>query len=660
VKRLILIVLILTLLPVPLKAAYYRFDPTEPYNLDGTATALDTVYVKWWYGGDSSVTHVLTTPLSGTASTYQFDSTVAEAGDYLIWMQFVDNSESVRLDHTFTFTAWDTLADTNNAWAEVADTTGIPASVYAEFIDGSNEDEFKANVSALAVEANIADNVWDEWISLHSTNARAREILAALAPVKSNVVTAGDSWNTTTKFKVGSTLQNYGNDNWIDQLVIFYEFNAGGDEYLTYYENGDTTIMPQVRRFVDVSDDSPWVEINAPLKCAIYNGAPTYDYSTEDVIPPDGLEFMILGQYVPVDTNRVQCAEHAQVDSLKDTVEALSANAPSQAQVDSLLDSAGVIHAKLFGLGLADSAQAGAEAGVLTVGEIKQNVIDDTTTTLAYATELGLTNMIYVWSTALNAAYNPDGKVIDGSTVAIRPDFDNITGTLDKSTETTGFADSANAEGACTGGGTDPLHVYALNTDDSTAINDIMITVNTEYDASGSRYYALTDGSGLAVFGMSEGDELLMLTSAAGWSFTQDSIVKGAGTDTDTLWGTQWSPGAPVSAEACSVYGWLYDVESDSVAGATIIFELTSDQDTLYYDNVTYLKGRTITESNQNGYWSINVIPNALLDTASCYSVDIIRHHKRMPILSHFDVYVPDSATVKFIDLVKNFNRKGK
>ena len=257
----------------------------------------------------------------------------------------------------------------------------------------------------------------------------------------------------------------------------------------------------------------------------------------------------------------------------------------------------------------------------------------------------------YVWSTILN----PDGKYITNSLQPIAPDFDNISGKLDQDTETTGFGDEA-----CTGGGSEPLQVYVLNTADSSALNKIHVTVNTKYDASGTKYHNWTDGNGLATFGMSVDDEILMLANAPAWSITWDSILKGSGTETDTLWATQWSPGDPVSAEACSVYGWLYDVESDSIAGATIIFELISDQDTLYYDNVTYLRGRTIEESNQNGYWSINVIPNALLDTSSFYSVDIIRGHTTKPILEHYDVYVPDSATVKFNDLLINFNRKGK
>ncbi len=128
----------------------------------------------------------------------------------------------------------------------------------------------------------------------------------------------------------------------------------------------------------------------------------------------------------------------------------------------------------------------------------------------------------------------------------------------------------------------------------------------------------------------------------------------------DSIMGYLQSVGTPESAEVCSVYSWVYDVASVPVAGATIIFDLISDQDTLYYDNVTYVPGRTITESNSDGYWSIGVVPNELLDTLSFYSVDIIRDHTRKPILEHYDVYVPDSTTVILNDLLINFNRGGK
>jgi hypothetical protein len=143
-------VVILWLLPCLACAAYYRFDPAEPYNVDGIETAADTVYVQWYYDGDSSATHVLTVPEAGSTGLYQFDSTVAEAGRYLILWTFVDTTYGFRRLKDEIFIAQDTIDASGGG-----DTTGLALSVYAEFTVGSNEDQFKADVSALALETSV-------------------------------------------------------------------------------------------------------------------------------------------------------------------------------------------------------------------------------------------------------------------------------------------------------------------------------------------------------------------------------------------------------------------------------------------------------------------------------------------------------------------------
>ena len=306
----------------------------------------------------------------------------------------------------------------------------------------------------------------------------------------------------------------------------------------------------------------------------------------------------------------------------------------------------------------------------------------------------------YVWSDVLN----PDGKYITNSDGAVPIALDNATGSFDKDDFEDDFfetmsdtnrirndslfalavatIDSLNkvldslyaimdslatqawwSTSDCEGVGAYTCTLYVTDTLNDWRVPDVNVSINNQAEDAKPRVIQ-TNANGRIIVQYSDGDYRAsclnpMLRNNEGGSPFLDFTVDGAPVF-DSLMGYLQSVGSPVAAEACSVYGWLYDVKSQAVDGATIIFELVSDQDTLYYDNVTYVPSKTVTHSNSDGYWSICVIPNELLDTLSFYSVDIIRDHPRMPILDHSDVYVPDSTTVKFNDLLISFNRKGK
>lgn len=317
------------------------------------------------------------------------------------------------------------------------------------------------------------------------------------------------------------------------------------------------------------------------------------------------------------------------------------------------------------------------------------SVVGDTNNSLYQANA----TRAYVWSQALN----PDGKWIDGSTVALPIALDNATGSFDKDDFEDDFFETMsdtnrirndslftlavatidslnkvldsiylanyNATSDCAGVGNYTCTLYVTDTLNDWRVADVNVSINNQAEDAKPRVIQ-TNANGRIIVQYSNGDYRAsclnpMLRNNEGGAPFLDFTIADAPIY-DSLMGYLQSVGSPVAAEACSVYGWLYDVKSQAVDGATIIFELVSDQDTLYYDNVTYLPSKTVTHSNSDGYWSICVIPNELLDTLSFYSVDIIRDHSRMPILQHSDVYVPDSTTVKFNDLLINFNRKGK
>ncbi len=296
-KKLVLILLIL-ILPATVQTAYYRFDPTEPYNFNNEETAADTVYLKWWYDGDSSDTHVLTTPLGGTVSTYQFDSTVAEAGDYRISMQFVDNSASVRWTYIFMFTAFDTLADTNQFTVEdIGDT-----------VRAILNDSIPALLDSLLLKARHAqvDSLKDTVEDMSS------RLLATGFAIHSQVDSLKD---TTEDMSTRLLATGFSTHSQVDSLKDTVE-----DMSSRLLATGFAT-HSQVDSLKDTVED-----MSTRL---LATGFSTFDHTTDKVTLVDS------------SADGIHDAEIAALDGL---------------------DSANVIHQKLFFQGLSDSSGAGFEA----------------------------------------------------------------------------------------------------------------------------------------------------------------------------------------------------------------------------------------------------------------------------------------------------------
>lgn len=170
------------------------------------------------------------------------------------------------------------------------DTTGVALSVYAEFIDGSNEDEFKADVSALALEAtvqalndfdsesdlvkvkeikanvlgdttlqdnateykadttgtaeSVADQVWREVLSGHNLYGAAAVHILAIANVQALALAPGDHEQTTTRIALNLTATT--NDVYNGcMLACLSGVNAGRTIIITDYEayQGDSGVV---------------------------------------------------------------------------------------------------------------------------------------------------------------------------------------------------------------------------------------------------------------------------------------------------------------------------------------------------------------------------------------------------------------------------------
>lgn len=117
-KKLIIIILFI---PTILLGAHYRFDPSEPFNVDGVPTDCDSVWLQWMYNGDTSETHLITNTSLGRTGYYEFDSTVAEAGWYKIFWRFFEDESGTSLQYEEWYETKDTLADTTDIKAALQD-----------------------------------------------------------------------------------------------------------------------------------------------------------------------------------------------------------------------------------------------------------------------------------------------------------------------------------------------------------------------------------------------------------------------------------------------------------------------------------------------------------------------------------------------------------
>lgn len=641
-------VVILTLLPMTVEAGYLGihkasenivFNLLTPLDSDGLPGKPDSAHVECWRDDlDTACYHVQNTTFPFSAigidtaknakdTSYVFRDQIQDidgvAGNFGLSIVVRLYTDGIK---TETFGYVQVVMDSLNKGLFTVDTAGIAQDVYAEFIDGSNEDEFKSDGDTIQRNA-AATTVCD------SVNAAISDAN------KPNFHSDGDTINRAASVLVAT--DNIG----IQAEDVEGSFNANDFE-LSYYNalayffwnyEPERAITGKVTLV-----DSSAAGIHDAEVAALANGtaiAALNDFDSEsDLVKVKEIKANTLGDTTLQDN----ATEYSDTNT-----------DPFDADVDSVINDISVGITSGWMMKQADFSRA------------------------------------YVWNDILN----PDGKYITNSYEAIAPALDGATGSFDAADFETAYYDTVtatirlridtlftlidslnkvldsiylanyNATSDCEGVGIYTCTLYVTDTLNDWRVPWVNVSINSQAEDIPPRTVT-TDVNGRIIVQYSDGLYRaaclnVMLRNNEGGSPFLDFEVDGAPL-LDSLMGYLQSVGTPSSAEICSVYGWMYDVQSSPVAGATIIFELISDQDTLYYDNVMYLRGRTITESNSDGYWSIGVVPNELLDTLSHYSVDIIRGHRRAPIESHFDVYVPDSATVNLDDLLINFNRKGK
>lgn len=313
-------------------------------------------------------------------------------------------------------------------------------------------------------------------------------------------------------------------------------------------------------------------------------------------------------------------ATHAQVDSLKDTVEDMSTRTailPDSipAGIHAILDSlANQVWASVYSM--PDSIPA----GIWTILDSLANQI---------------------WASTGGTATIPD---------SIAQGIHDILDSL---------ANQSWAAVGGTGTGPDPLLVYVLNTVDSSAIVAATVSADTKWDGNGTEYADGTTGAGLASFGLNDGDSILVMGIVAGYSMSVDSLIMAAGTNVCTLWATAPVVSAPVSASLTAVYADLFTGNGDTLSNARVHIELYGAGSAIDTSiNVRITPGVIDTVTNSSGRFTVNLYRNANLLTKANSPAPWWRatiSHSSLTIPSHIYFFIDASdTTYNLNDIINN------
>jgi len=119
-----------------------------------------------------------------------------------------------------------------------------------------------------------------------------------------------------------------------------------------------------------------------------------------------------------------------------------------------------------------------------------------------------------------------------------------------------------------------------------------------------------TDANGVIKLNLNSGFYFVRLFKP-GYLFTAPETLLVSGATTKNYSGTLFDPGVPSSPSLCRVYGWVYGLSADSLAGVTVTAEIkTSPLEAGSIVISPYLKGTT---TNSSGYWYLDLYPSSSL-----------------------------------------------
>jgi hypothetical protein len=182
----------------------------------------------------------------------------------------------------------------------------------------------------------------------------------------------------------------------------------------------------------------------------------------------------------------------------------------------------------------------------------------------------------------------------------------------------------------------DTLFVY--DSADTTAISGVSVTVYPDGGGAASAQ-TTTDPNGMIIIGLSDGAYDYYLSKQA-YDFNDHDDITISGDQTDTLWGTAFSP-TPGPADKTGIFTWLITAAGDTISPSYVRWRLVEDTTSRGnpYKRTDRLTAGTGSnkilidkgwhkETADSAYVSFNLVPNCdiyvngILDTSSYYQFE--------------------------------------
>ena len=191
--------------------------------------------------------------------------------------------------------------------------------------------------------------------------------------------------------------------------------------------------------------------------------------------------------------------------------------------------------------------------------------------------------------------------------------------------------------------------VDTSGTDDS--ISDVQVSITT-LAGTESNWPDETGSNGSYLATLDTGQYIVNLYKPW-YAFSVDTITV-AGHDTVTVSGyNRANPSAPVLANMCAVYGYIYDlIDTGGFGGAKmakITFTLPKNT-TNKCDSVIMMQGPQFTQTDQDGYFEIDLIQSECVGNQKYDVIATFQNRWGMPTSTRrTTITVPDSSTYKLV-----------
>ncbi len=194
---------------------------------------------------------------------------------------------------------------------------------------------------------------------------------------------------------------------------------------------------------------------------------------------------------------------------------------------------------------------------------------------------------------------------------------------------------------ACSGGsGAIPCSLYVFNSADSSAMQGIRIRFMNE-GQNATEALGVTNSSGRVVVSLDEATYRVWgYKAGTEFSGIPHTLVVSEPAINDTIWGSVFEPGDPVSPELCRTYGWVSDLSGNGISGVTVMARI--EKTPIRYMGTIISPYYKSTSTDSLGYWELDLLPNSVLDPAdSKYEFEIYYEPGR---IARKKVIIPDQA----------------